>query len=84
MTVKYVSGCVCGHDHRTARGESIDLCLECQCTEFVAACANCGAEAWYGGLLHKGLPACSGRCVAQLEHADTLASTASGPGEPDA
>lgn len=66
-------GCVCGHDHRTARDEPIDLCLEhpCQCDGWTPRCQNCGEPA-SGPVRVGGFDACSRRCALQIEHAESL------------
>lgn len=65
--------CVCGHDHRTHRGEDVDLCLDCSCSEYVERCQNCGEEAW--PIVKSGrYDACSRRCALQLEYASTRAT----------
>lgn len=62
--------CVCGHDHTTARGEHVDLCLECRCDDYDRRCQNCGGSAFGGP--RGSYDACSLRCKAQLDYADSL------------
>ncbi len=66
-------GCVCGHDHRTHRGENVAMCLECSCLDHESRCQNCGESATWPRL-HADFDACSRRCVLQLEHATRVAA----------
>lgn len=70
-------GCICGHDHRTARDEPIDLCLEhaCRCDGWTPRCQNCGKEAGLASLTRV-FDACSRRCILQLEYADAQRAAA--------
>lgn len=64
-------GCVCGHDHTTHRGEEVELCLECSCTEHRPRCQNCG-EALEQFHVHLRYDACSRVCAMQLDYVDSL------------
>lgn len=63
--------CVCGHDHKTHRGESVGMCLDCSCIEYVPRCQNCGGETPYPRLVED-RDVCSLRCAAQLRYAESL------------
>lgn len=67
-------GCMCGHDHRTHRGEEVHLCLECSCEDKQVRCQNCGGEVPYTGQPEarfdgRYYDVCSSRCRTQLEYA---------------
>jgi hypothetical protein len=64
-------GCICGHDHRTARNVPIDICLAlgCLCDGWTPRCQNCG-EAIGTASLNSVYDFCSRRCGLQLEYAE--------------
>ena len=64
-------GCVCGHDHETERGEHIELCLECSCSNLSLRCQNCGETSMFMQR-RSAFDACSPRCLLQLEYAASL------------
>jgi len=69
--------CVCGHDHETDRGEHVELCLDCSCSEMVTRCQNCGAAAEHtlrSMVAGREYEACSRRCALQIDYAARLAS----------
>lgn len=70
--VRFYSGCTCGHDHTTERGEHITLCLDCSCGEFIDRCVICGDEANCTAIVHGVIGTfgrswvCSRGCALQL------------------
>lgn len=66
--------CVCGHNHKTYRGEDVHMCLDCQCDEFIPRCQNCGEPTPYPSLDFPRWDVCSRRCAFQLEHAERMAA----------
>jgi hypothetical protein len=62
-------GCVCGHDHKTHRGEDVHMCLECSCLEYRHRCQSCGEDAYPTVAVAGGYIACSRRCALQIEYA---------------
>lgn len=69
-------GCMCGHDHHTHRGEFVDMCLECSCSNEVPCCQNCGSEVPVGRaeitIDRRFYDVCSSSCQAQLTYAIEL------------
>jgi hypothetical protein len=73
------AACVCGHDHKTHRGEDVYMCLECSCADHVPRCQNCAGAVPMYPIRPRLMPdhdACSARCKAQLEYALTLKAAA--------
>jgi len=68
--------CMCGHVHETERGEEVELCLDCSCSDRLPRCQNCGGEAVWLGRGEGRFDACSGACLLQLEYADKLKAVA--------